>query len=184
MSPHSRITGVSSVLATLALIGVVAAPESLSAPAPSSLNKPLAAGYDAAAVDQARSGALRKLQDPECLKILTDFRDREGRTLAENLDTWGVSAAQYLRMLPFLNGAALPLCRRNTAALTSVPGLPPIYVCPASGGHLRSRLAEVEAENPSLAEAMVIHEMLHTLGLGENPPAPSEITARVRARCR
>ena len=30
---------------------------------------------------------------------------------------------------------------------------------------------------------MVIHEMLHTLGLGENPPAPSEITRRVNDRC-
>jgi hypothetical protein len=31
---------------------------------------------------------------------------------------------------------------------------------------------------------MVIHEMLHTLGLGENPPSTFEITARVRDRCR
>jgi hypothetical protein len=31
---------------------------------------------------------------------------------------------------------------------------------------------------------MVIHEMLHTLGLGENPPTTLEITERVRARCR
>jgi hypothetical protein len=39
-------------------------------------------------------------------------------------------------------------------------------------------------ENPTLAEAMVIHEMLHTLGLGENPPTTFEITDRVMARCR
>ena len=36
---------------------------------------------------------------------------------------------------------------------------------------------------PRLAEALVIHEMLHTLGLGENPPTSTEITKRVEGRC-
>jgi hypothetical protein len=31
---------------------------------------------------------------------------------------------------------------------------------------------------------MVIHEILHTLGLGENPPTSIEITQRVESRCR
>jgi hypothetical protein len=30
---------------------------------------------------------------------------------------------------------------------------------------------------------MVIHEMLHSLGLGENPPSSREITKQVTARC-
>jgi hypothetical protein len=34
------------------------------------------------------------------------------------------------------------------------------------------------------AQAIVIHEALHTLGLGENPPSSAEITARVLASCR
>jgi len=29
----------------------------------------------------------------------------------------------------------------------------------------------------------IIHEMLHTLGLGENPPSSREITQRVNERC-
>jgi len=29
----------------------------------------------------------------------------------------------------------------------------------------------------------MIHEALHTLGLGENPPTSAEITERVLARC-
>jgi len=33
-------------------------------------------------------------------------------------------------------------------------------------------------ENPFRVEALVIHEMLHTLGLGENPPSAMEIDAR------
>jgi hypothetical protein len=34
------------------------------------------------------------------------------------------------------------------------------------------------------AGAVVIHEILHTLGLSENPPSSKEITDRVLARCR
>ena len=33
------------------------------------------------------------------------------------------------------------------------------------------------------AEVYVIHEMLHTLGLGENPPTSQEITQRVKRQC-
>jgi hypothetical protein len=33
------------------------------------------------------------------------------------------------------------------------------------------------------AEAYVIHEMLHSLGLGENPPSSLAITAKVMSRC-
>jgi hypothetical protein len=33
------------------------------------------------------------------------------------------------------------------------------------------------------AEMTVIHEVLHTLGLGENRPSSSQITAQVRKRC-
>ena len=32
-------------------------------------------------------------------------------------------------------------------------------------------------------EVILIHETLHTLGLGENPPSSREITSRVLARC-
>ena len=31
---------------------------------------------------------------------------------------------------------------------------------------------------------MMIHELLHTLGLGENPPTSQDITVRVTNRCR
>ena len=33
------------------------------------------------------------------------------------------------------------------------------------------------------AEIIVLHEALHTLGLGENPPLSAVITDRVAARC-
>jgi hypothetical protein len=34
-----------------------------------------------------------------------------------------------------------------------------------------------------MAEVYVIHEMLHTLGHGENPPTSHEITQKVVRRC-
>jgi hypothetical protein len=39
------------------------------------------------------------------------------------------------------------------------------------------------ARQASQAEIAVIHEALHTLGLGENPPDSREITRRVAERC-
>jgi len=55
-----------------------------------------------------------------------------------------------------------------------------------TSGHLswNDRVATGRDENPWLSEFMVIHEMLHTLGLGENPPSSFEITEQVMRRCR
>jgi hypothetical protein len=38
-------------------------------------------------------------------------------------------------------------------------------------------------DDRAAAEIIVIHEFLHALGLGENPPTSDEITERVTARC-
>jgi hypothetical protein len=37
--------------------------------------------------------------------------------------------------------------------------------------------------DPGLSASLIIHESLHTLGLGENPPSSSEITQHVERRC-
>jgi hypothetical protein len=37
--------------------------------------------------------------------------------------------------------------------------------------------------SPRKVEAVIVHESLHSLGLGENPPRSQDITARVVARC-
>jgi hypothetical protein len=131
---------------------------------------------DDGAVERARAGATRKLQDPECQKLLDDFRDGEGRPLRQSLENWGMSAAEYVHMIPFLRGSSHPLCLRGNVALVATPGFPRIYVC--------SPFAAIQVNEPALAETMVIHEMLHTLGLGENPPSSLEITKRVQGRCR
>lgn len=140
--------------------------------------------YDRSVLERVRARAAAKLDDPECGKLLTDFRDRAGRTLESNLQPLGISASRYLLQLSFLDGSPLRVCRKGAVTMAATPGVRRVFVCPAGAGRLNSRLSRVEFEGGSLAEAMVIHEMLHTLGLGENPPTTFQITDRVRERCR
>ena len=145
--------------------------------------RPLSA-HDRAVVDRVRARAASRLDEDRCRALLTDFKDRNGRTLDENLQPLGLSASGYLLGLPFVDGSGLNVCRSSSVTMAATPGLRRVFVCPGGVGVLNSRLAQVEFRNGSLAEAMVIHEMLHTLGLGENPPSTFEITRRVRERCR
>jgi hypothetical protein len=132
--------------------------------------------FDAGAVARARAGALRKLADPECRKVFTDFTDSQGRTLQQNLEEWGASPAEYIGLIPFVDGSSQALCRKTKTALVATPGVRRVFVC--------RTFAEVQLRQPGVAESMVIHEILHTLGLGENPPTSIQITQRVEARCR
>ncbi len=131
---------------------------------------------DHAAVERARAGAGRRLQELECQKVLDDFRDGQGRPLRQSLETWGMSAAEYVHLIPFVRGSTHPRCLRGNVVLVSSPAFPRVYVC--------SGFAMTQVSQPRLAETMVIHEMLHTLGLGENPPSSLEITKGVQGRCR
>jgi hypothetical protein len=138
-------------------------------------------GWDAAAVARARAGAVKRLESEECRKVFTDFKDREGRTLLQNLEEWGLSPGGYFGLIPFVDGSSERPCRRANTALVASPGVRRVFVCKAFAG--------LQLEQPGVAESMVIHEILHTLGLGESPIVPGqptsiEITQRVEARCR
>jgi hypothetical protein len=140
--------------------------------------------YDRSVVKRVSARAAARLDQSECVKVLTDFKDRGGRTLEANLQPLGVSASRYLLELTFLDGSSLHACRAPSVVMAATPGVRRVFVCPSGPGQVTSRLSRVEFASGSLAEAMVIHEMLHTLGLGENPPTTTEITERVRERCR
>jgi hypothetical protein len=152
-------------------------------PVPIRYDRPLSR-FDRQVVERVRTRAAARLDDPPCSKVLTDFKDRAGRTLESNLRPLGVSASRYLLDLSFVDGTPLPVCRNLAVMMAANPGVPRVFVCPEGVGRINSRLSRVEFRSGSLAEAMVIHEMLHTLGLGENPPSTFEITERVRERCR
>jgi len=178
MSPRSKLAGrrvVAAVVLTFVPCATVPAGPRF---APIS-------NWDAAALERARTGAALRLQGAECHKVLSDFTDPEGHTLLANLEPWQQTASEYLQQaVIFLDGSTLQNCRKGTVPLVTSRGQLPVFVCPAGGSTPGSRFARIQVENPTLAEVMVIHEMLHTLGLGENPPTTFEITDRVMARCR
>ena len=127
-------------------------------------------------IERAREGAVRKIEQPGCQRLLEEFKDKDGRTLRQNLATWNRPVTDYLRTMPFRDGSFHPFCRSGQSALVSVVGLRPVFVCPS--------FRKQAERDPWAAENWIIHEMLHTLGLGENPPSSREITQRVNERCR
>ncbi len=132
-------------------------------------------GFEARSVEFAREGAMRRLREPGCQRLLEEFRATDGSPLTAKLASFGVPADQYLAMIPFLDGTGRPLCRGGQSQLLTARGVARIAVC-------RSFLQTVDRERVT-AEVYVIHEMLHTLGLGENPPSSQEITQRVKREC-
>ncbi|HEY2946187.1 MAG TPA: hypothetical protein VGN09_27390 [Vicinamibacteria bacterium] len=130
----------------------------------------------AQAVKRALAGADRLLAEPACQEVLLDFRDASARTLKDVLDGQEVSARGHLRRIVFSDGRGLKACRGKATLAVTEPGSRVVFICPD---------AFMEAVSGKLehAEAALIHEMLHTLGLGENPPRSREITDRVLSRC-
>jgi hypothetical protein len=132
-----------------------------------------------AAVTKAINEAARRLGDPECARILTDFVDTADRPLAKNLEALGLTAPAYLSLLWFVDGTYDTVCeprQPRIAAFTERSGRA-VYVC-------RSGFLEVVRQGT--AEFVIIHEMLHSLGLGENAPHPTSlaITRQVGKRCK
>jgi len=126
------------------------------------------------AVARALEGAARTLGQGECQAILDEFTDGSGRPLRAALEAFGVSAPEYLGEV-FFYDAPPSACRTSELAVTK-PGSRAILVC-------GSRFARQMGRSSRHAEAILIHEALHSLGLGENPPSSDTITERIRARC-
>jgi hypothetical protein len=130
------------------------------------------------AVSRAVAGAAIRLADPRCQRVLAKFHDGSGRTLQERLDDSGADAAAYVSWVLFYPGDHLPACRsgRATVFAATMPGSRVVFVC---SGAFRQR----QLQAPAYAELIVIHEALHSLGLGEDPPRSEEISFRVQASC-
>lgn len=130
------------------------------------------------AVEKAVRGAVSRLSRPACLAVFSDFTDETGRTLRLNLGASKQSAAQYLiERLWFVDGSDEPQCldAPATVAFTAV-GDELIRVC-------ATRFASRFAHQRTAGEILIIHELLHALGLAENPPSSAEITRQVAKRC-
>jgi hypothetical protein len=129
----------------------------------------------ATALRAALVGAARRLAEPACATIFTDYADAFGRKLQENLDALGQTGPDYLQLLVFADGYGLARCMNPGILALTATGSRVIHVCP--------QFAETHLREPATAQAVLIHEALHSLGLRENPPSSREITARVFARC-
>jgi len=151
------------------VLSVTAAPK-----APLRVRVPAAAGM---AVRRALLSAERRLADPRCRLVFSEFSAAGlGQPLREVLDRLGRTPAEHLGSLVFQDGTARRACASpSILAFTSLDS-PTVYVC-------GSQFSEVARAKPAYAEMVLIHEMLHTLGLGENPPTSREITARVTELC-
>lgn len=102
---------------------------------------------------------------------------RTGRPLAETLAATGQSAAGYMAgYVAFRNGDGIGLCRHPTTFAFTWPGSRVVYVC-------RGPFLAVHNRDKGLAANILLHETLHSLGLGENPPTPGAITHRIHERC-
>jgi hypothetical protein len=128
-------------------------------------------------VQQALERAIQRVQQPGCRQLFSDFSDPAGVPLSARLHDAGVTPEDYLmQWMVFLDGSTAPQCRlRDTAAFTERRGRI-VYVC-------ASRVVGPSLSSSGSGEIILIHEMLHSLGLSENPPTPDEITTQVIARC-
>ena len=129
-----------------------------------------------AAVRTALVGASLRLSDARCRGILSDFHDRAGRSLAERAAETGVTLGEQLARVVFADGVGQATCRQADVIAATTPGSRVVFVC-------ANRFWRLQARDPVRAEAILIHELLHTLGLPENPPDSYAITEAVLARC-
>ena len=127
----------------------------------------------ASAIAALESASVR-LSDADCSKVLTDFENQRGQTLADHLASLEVDIQTYVRMVTFIDDSRHRLCEKGGLFFTS-PGSRVVRVCVDQLKLMKSR--------PHHLMALFIHEVLHSLGLGESPPSSEAITARVIARC-
>jgi len=136
------------------------------------------ASEPADALAAARGSARGRLMRPGCRMILSSYTDSAGRTLKENLEALDMKAESLLGGLSFQPApAGSRACAAPSNVFFTTPGSRVVFVC-------GSRPEALQASEPRLLTALVLHEMLHSIGLGENPPSPSQITARVMEWCR
>jgi hypothetical protein len=136
---------------------------------------PLSA-YDGAQLARAVEGARRRLSRPDCAALLDEFADPSGISLRKRLERTGCTIEQWLGHIRFVDGSRSRRCESTPTYAFTARGSLVVYVCPR-------HLSPASLRDAARAEAVIIHELLHTLGLGEDPPASCYIQARVEAQC-
>jgi hypothetical protein len=165
------------VVAMAAWAGLLAAGSEAAPPAPLDPEaRMIASSPTTGSILMARAGAARRLANPRCAEVFREFVDDQGRPLQEKLDAYRLTGPEYLALIYFADGSDNGRCGDEVVLANTTPGSRHVAVC--------RRFARVYREDRTWAEVVVIHEALHTLGLGENPPTSFEISTRVASRCR
>jgi hypothetical protein len=120
--------------------------------------------------------AAARLARCSCEKVLFDFVDEQGVPLGTRLASTTRNPVEAFTALRFVNKPLAPQCRTGRRLAFTFPGSQVIYVCSL-------KLRNESIRNSVRTELILIHEFLHSLGLGENPPTSQDITTRVAARC-
>lgn len=126
-----------------------------------------------AAIERAVTGARRRLGHAECTAVFDEFSDYSGQTLTEVVTAMALSPDDSLARIIFRDGRESMTCRATRPAAFTGVGSRVVFVCPATFGALDRESAEL----------VIIHELLHTLGLGERPPSSGHINRVVARRC-
>lgn len=129
----------------------------------------------AKALRAALNRAWALLGEPQCSRVLRDFSDGTGQSLERRLASLEVPVQEYLTRLVFIDDSRNRRCVTGVLGFTE-PGSRVVRLCV-------NEFKRVWLQDQQHTIAAVIHEMLHTLGLGENPPSSNEITKRVRSIC-
>jgi hypothetical protein len=132
----------------------------------------MARSQHAQSVRRALKGVSERLVRPECQKLFTDYHDQAGRPLQERLDALGLNAQEFLGFIGFYEGYGQTRCGQVQVLAFTQPGSLAVRICP-----------QISRQDTETVEMILLHEMLHSLGLGENPPSTYEITRQVTKRC-
>jgi hypothetical protein len=128
------------------------------------------------ATRRALDEVIRWLSGSRCARLFSEFQDVDGQALEVRLRLLQSTPADYLRLVYFHDGELSPACQRHGILAFTQVGSRVVYVCGRD-------FARAWNKEPREIVATLIHEMLHSLGLGENPPTPREITDRVEKLC-
>lgn len=123
------------------------------------------------AAEAAIRAALTRVAATGCRDLLSDFGDEHGQPLTARLEKLGLSLYDFLQTVLFVDGSRHRACQ--DAVAVTMPGSRVVYLC-------RGLIEESRND----AWVAIVHEMLHSLGLGERPPTPEFISNRVRVHCR
>ncbi len=117
-----------------------------------------------------------KLRRPLCSSLFQEFLDASGRPLSRQLQELGLEGHEFLEWLTWAPGGNFRRCLSPATLAFTGPGDRVVYVC-------ESHFAVLQRTDPDGAAHILIHEALHALGLGENPPSSASITHAVTRAC-